>query len=474
MIMRNKRQLFVLILWCLPLLLTATGCVTESRWPKATSEDRPSIFAGEGSVSFIKFPPRYSLDPPIGEDTIAPPAGEEEKKYPIPDEASLVTYDPFKRYAAQTYYGDDESVTRHYYLDSGTGDNIARLLTTQLDGLTLKGVGDVAAVKTALAAQQVGEVVVWKGFMADQRPVAKAAPTAFSLYVHGATRASDLMVVKATSEKLKEADTYLGCLQNEIPMIEIQVRVAELAVSDSLQYGLTSVIDKITGGDAFLKGWLNNFNTESFKIAGLADYPGALVTIGGDHDKLNLNACLELLQRISDSEILAAPRITVLNGHKAVIATGDQTPVIKPIFSGNQLAFSYDFKPTGVTLAIVPHLLPGGVIQIQVTAEVSAVVGEETIDLGGGPVNLPIVSKRNIGTKIRVKDGKEFILGGLYTYSDFEIISKVPVLGDVPILGYLFKTESKAKAKSEILFHIVPRVVRGPGGLIDREQEGEQ
>ncbi len=468
-VMRNKIAPFFLVLGIFPALLFTSGCVTESRWPKASSEEKQaSIFGGEGSVSFIKFPPRYSLDPPMGEDTIAPPAGEEEKKYPIPDEASLGTYDPFKRYAAQTYYGDDGSVTRHYYLDNGSGTNIANLLTTQIEGLSIKG-GDV---KAALAGQQVGEVVVWPNFLVDSRPVMKTAPTPFSGYRHSATRASDLMVVKATPEKLKEADTYLGCLQNEIPMIEIQVRVAELAVSDSLQYGLTSVIDKITGGDAFLKGWLNRFNTESFNVAGESDFPGALISIGGDHDKLNLNAQLELLQRISDSEILAAPRITVLNGHRAVISTGNQTPVVSPIISGNQTAFSYSFKPTGVTLSIVPHLLPGGIIQIQVTAEVSAVVGEETIDLGDGPVHLPIVSKRNLGTKLRVGDGKEFVLGGLYTYSDFEIISKVPVLGDVPILGYLFKTQSKAKAKSEILFHIVPRVVRGPGGLIDREQEG--
>ena len=267
-------------------------------------------------------------------------------------------------------------------------------------------------------------------------------------------------------------DDYLTNLQNEIPMIEIQVRVAELALSDSLQFGLSSIIDKITDGDAFLKGWLTNFNTEALQVSGEENFPGSLISIGGSQDSLSLDAQIELLQRISDSEVLFAPRITVLNGHRAVIQTGDQTPVVKPIISGTQVGFQYDFKPTGVTLVIVPHLLPGGIIQIQVTAEVSAVTGEETIDLGSGPIQIPIVSRRNIGTKLRVEDGKEFVLGGLYTYSDIELISKIPVLGDIPIIGYLFKSRSKSKAKSEILFHVIPRVVRGTGGLIEADREG--
>jgi len=460
------------VFWISLLAVLNVGCVTEVEWPTAsTLPDQVSIAANDQIVAMTRFPPRYSLDPPFGEDRIGPASDEAERAYTIPDDTTLGRYDPFKRYSAQTYYGDDGSVTRHFYVDSGTGPNIAKLLTSQVEGLTLVGdPNNAVQASPNLIKQQENEVIVWKDFLVDQRKV-QGVNTPFNKYNHSANQAADLIVIKTKTEKLKEVDSYLACLQNEIPMIEIQVHVSELSVSDSLQYGVSSVIEKITDGDPFLKGWLTNLNTESFRITDPTDFPGALLTLGGKHDSQRADATFEFLQRISDSEIMASPKITVLNGHRAVIFTGDKTPLSKPVYSGDQLAFTYEYKTTGINLVIVPHLLPSGMIQIQVTAEVSSVTGQQTIDFGGGPVQIPIISKRNIGTKLRVQDGRKFVLGGLYSFSDIETISKIPLLGDIPILGYLFRNKSVAKAKSEIFFHIVPRVVRGPGGLLENVED---
>ena len=455
------------VLFLLLLVSFLAGCVTEARWPQSPQGKNTTIYAGDRTVTMDRYPPRYTIDPPFGEDSIAPPAGGGRGGYTVPSEDSLGNYDPFKKYSGQTYYGDDGSVTRHYYLDTGMGDKVAKLVTAQVTGLKILG----GKFQDSLKNQPLNTIVVWPNFLMDPRPSAKGYRTAFANYIQGTDKVADLMVVKTMPDKLREVDSYIANLQNEVPMIEIQVRVAELALTDSLQYGLSSTIEKITTGNPFLKGWLTNFNTETLKVSGLDNFSGALIGIGGSKERLNLDARLELLQRVADSEILAAPRVTVLDGHRAVIVTGDQTPVVKPIFSGNQLAYSYDYKTTGVTLVIVPHLLPGGIIQVELTAEVSSVTGKETIDFGGGPVQLPIVSRRNIGTKLRVEDGKEFVLGGLYSYTDIETISKIPLLGDIPVIGYLFKSQSTDKVKSEILFHIRPRVIRGARGLIEKEQE---
>jgi type II secretory pathway component GspD/PulD (secretin) len=451
------------------LFLGLAGCVTEARWPDTSAlSEQATIFAGGEAVPMTSHPPRYTIDPPFGQDRVEPPKGEGERRYPIPDGSTGESYNPFKQYSAQTYYGDDGTITRHYYFMAGTGENIRKLLAAQIDKISLAPGTNGAE----LEKQPLHSVYNWPNFLTDTRPVKGGAGTTFNNYNFATGNAADLVVVKTDKETLREVDSYLSNLQNEIPMIEIQVRVAELALTDSLQYGLSSVIDKITDGDAFLTGWLTNFNTETMKVSAAGTFPGALLSIGGDHDKLALDAQLELLQRIADSETLAAPRITVLNGHRAVIVTGQQTPIVKPILSGSQLAYSYEYKPTGINLVIIPHLLPGGIIQIQVSAEVSAVTGEETVDLGGGPVGLPIISKRNLGTKLRVRDGTQFVLGGLYTYSDMEVISKIPILGDIPGLGFLFKSYSTSKEKKEIIFHIIPRVVRGQEGLIQRNKEG--
>lgn len=474
-------------------LLLMAGCVSEVTRPESPFKDDVIIYAFDETHSMEKFPPRFTIDPPFGQDRIDVPSGEQTTIYPIPDETTAGTYDPFGKYSAQTYYGDDNSVTRHYYLDQGMGMHFAALMGAQIGNLEElkasdpqkdpggpvrdlqnKALGTIeippAAEGQAPTTKIVeGYLVLWPNYLVDNRTVKAGYNTHFANYNQGATRASDLLVVKATPDKLREIDGYLTSLQNEVPMIEIQVRVAELALNDSFQYGLSSLIEKITTGDPFLRLWQTTFHSPSYQIAGPEDFPGGLLTIGGDHDGLSLEATLEFLQRITDTEILAAPKITVLNGCRAVIATGDRTPVAKPVISGNQFAFTYEYKNTGITLIIVPHVLSGGMIQIQVTAEVSAVTGEETIDLGTGPIQLPIVSKRNLGSKLRVEDGKEFIIGGLFSYADIQVVSKVPLLGDIPLIGYLFKNQTQAKTKSEILFHITPRVIRGPRGLIEED-----
>ncbi len=448
----SERKLFLI-----PFLLLLAGCVAEERiLVIPMDEEEYVLYAGEDALPFEHFPPRYSVDPPHSRDV-----------FKVRDEAAPEVYDPFRRYAGQTYYGKDGSVTRHYYLAPGTADNVATLLVAQVEDLVR--VADTDG--TGIDNQTMDTVIVWQNFVNDPRN-AKGVTGGFNNYNHETGFAADLMVVRTKKpDKLMEVDSFLTNLQAEVPMIEIEVRVAELSMSDNLQYGLSGAINKVTTGAYFLKGWLTNFNTESMKVSGLADFPGALVSLGGIHDKYGWAGQLELLQRISDSDILSAPKITILNGHRAVIKTGDQTPISKVVTSGSTTFYSYEYKPTGITLVIVPHLLPGGIIQVQVTAEVSSITGQQTVDLGGGPVQLPIVSKRNIGTKLRVKSGKKFIIGGLYTYSDIQIVSKVPLLGDIPVIGYLFKSESTERAKSEILFKITPRIVRRPSGLIDRGEE---
>ena len=116
----SSRKITIFISFVLGAALVQ-GCVTEERWPQEPLRDRASVIAGDRTVGMERFPPRYSIDPPFGEDTVAGPSGDEERQYPIPDEATMGRYDPFKAYTGQTYYGADGDVTRHYYLDWKTG-----------------------------------------------------------------------------------------------------------------------------------------------------------------------------------------------------------------------------------------------------------------------------------------------------------------------------------------------------------------
>lgn len=436
------------------LLVLLPGCVTEVERKESPLEEGLMIYAGEDAQPFTVFPPRYTVDPPMGDDIVN-----------LYEESASRQYNLFKDYASQTYHHANNEVTRHYYLDTETATNIVSLMCAQIDGLSL------SPEDTTYDKQAINTVIVEPNFLMDTRRSEQVSGIGgFSeKYNQNTGKVADLVVVKTTTEKLIEVDSFLSAIQNEIPLIEIRVAVAELSDSDSLQYGLQSNITPPDG--VFLHNWLTRFNTESLFSAGAENFAGGLFSLGGIHDQMGLDARLELIQRMSNSDIVSAPSITVLNGHRAVIVTSEKTPIPKAVATSTTVSFSYEYKSTGIKLVIVPHLLPGNIIQIQVSAEVSSVTGSETVELVEGPVQLPIISRRNISTKLRVEDGKDFILGGLLTFSDIEVVSKVPLLGDIPILGYLFRNTSMSKAKSDIIFKITPRVVRAPGGLIEKEEE---
>jgi len=447
-----KQIISLLLLASLSWYLLA-GCVTEEVRRESPLDQGLMIYAGEDAQPFTAYPPRHTVDPPLGDDIVS-----------LYEEAASRQYDLFEKHASQTYHHGNNVVTRHYYLDAGTAGPIVNLMCAQIDGLSL-------SAEKAYDKQPNDSVIVEPNFLVDARKSEKvAAIGGFSQTYNQATgNVADLVVVKTSTEKLIEVDSFLSTIQSELPMIEIRVAVAELAASDSLQYGLQSNILPPDG--VFLHHWLTRFNTEALFKAGAENFGGGLFSLGGIHDEMGLDARLELVQRMSKSDIVSAPSITVLNGHRAVIVTSEKTPIPKAVATTTTVSFSYEYKTTGIKLVIVPHLLPGNIIQIQVSAEVSQVTGTETVELVEGPVQLPVISRRNISTKLRVEDGKDFILGGLLTFSDIEVVSKVPLLGDIPILGYLFRNKSISKAKSDIIFKITPRVVRAPGGLYEKEEE---
>jgi type II secretory pathway component GspD/PulD (secretin) len=106
-----------------------------------------------------------------------------------------------------------------------------------------------------------------------------------------------------------------------------------------------------------------------------------------------------------------------------------------------------------VTLAIRPRAAANGDITVEIQPEVSDVMG------GGFTESLPVVLKRNVNTEVRVKDGQTITIGGLVSRTESKRETKVPFLGDIPILGYLFKTTQPETDESEIVIFITPHII---------------
>ena len=447
----------------LPVLafLSCFGCVTEQVRLASKLKDQARVYQGDRIYRFSPMESRYNVDPLLaGDEAISS------------SEESLRDYDPFAKYAAQTYYSADGTITRHYYLPQGQGKNIANLLVAHVGGLSFfsGAPGGTLAMDKVVGVfdkNKLGknQVMVIENAIMDSRPSAQVdglPGKSFGTYAHQTGSVSDLMVVTADSPaKLLEVDSFLTSLLTELPMVEIKVRVVELAMSDEWQWGNENIISYLTSSSkAFLKEWFNFYSSEAYgKAGGAENFQGSIFNAFGVHDKLQLDAAFQLFERIMDAEVLSAPTMVVLNGHRAIIETGDREPLPYVVSTPTAASYSYTYKQLGVRLIIVPYVLPGDIIEIHLTAEVAGVTGRESFQTYIGTLSQPVISRRSACTRLRIKEGQAFALGGLMSDEDLQVVTKLPLLGDIPVLGYLFKNKKVQKGKSQIIFYVEPHVV---------------
>jgi general secretion pathway protein D len=203
-----------------------------------------------------------------------------------------------------------------------------------------------------------------------------------------------------------------------------------------------------TPSDARTLGALRNLNRDDLTITPLA--------VG-----------INLQLQDSDANLLASPRIRARDREKARILIGDKVPVITntvtPVATGSSVVTgSVQYIDVGIKLEVEPKVYLEGDIGIKLNLEVSNIVKQ----IGDGSANSTLayqIGTRSASTTLRLHDGETQILGGLISDLDRTTASKVPGLGQLPVLGRLFRSDSGTNTKTEIILQITPRIVRGPG-----------
>jgi pilus assembly protein CpaC len=164
---------------------------------------------------------------------------------------------------------------------------------------------------------------------------------------------------------------------------------------------------------------------------------------------LNFGATIEALQTKSLLQILAEPNLIAVNGKEASFLAGGQFPF--PIVQPGQgfTAVTISFKEFGVKLSFTPVIMPNGNIHLKVAPEVSTLDFANALTISGFTV--PALSTRKAETEFELQDGQSFVIAGLMDNRLTDVVDKIPGLGDIPILGNLFKSKSLQKNKSELM-----------------------
>lgn len=208
-------------------------------------------------------------------------------------------------------------------------------------------------------------------------------------------------------------------------------------------------------------------------------FDGAGKLIGGQFAILSapsLSATLRLLNEDSDAEFLANPRVVASNNQKATIKITRTQPVPQLNFNEQtaQAVFGgFEDKEFGNSLVVTPSINKDSFVSLTVQPEISNKVGDATFQFGGATVASPIIDKRVFDSNVLIKSGDTLAIGGLLQDEVTKGKTKVPVLGDIPLLGYAFQERTNNRVKRNLLVFVTPTIIKqGYGTGLENQASG--
>jgi pilus assembly protein CpaC len=181
---------------------------------------------------------------------------------------------------------------------------------------------------------------------------------------------------------------------------------------------------------------------------------------------INLGATIKDLQQKNILQILAEPNLMAYSGVKANFLAGGEFPypVVQGGAAGTVPIVTITFRPYGVKLEFTGTIEDNGIIRLKVTPEVSSLDYSNTVTIAG--FVLPAISTRRAETEVELKDGQSFGIAGLLDDRTTVLLSKMPGIGDIPILGQLFRSRSTSRTNTELLVLVTPTIVDPVGGTL--------
>ena len=236
-----------------------------------------------------------------------------------------------------------------------------------------------------------------------------------------------------------------------VHQVMLEVRVAEMSRSITKRLGFNFAV--LAGGQAFGVSRLNNLITFDNGLAAAGATINALFRL--QTNGITLTSFIDALKEDGLVKILAKPTLITLSGQEANFLAGGEFPVPVP---QQEDAITIEFKTFGVGLSFTPVVVSDRQISLRVAPEVSELDFSNSVSFSGFVV--PGLTTRRASTVIELADGQSFAIAGLLDESVRESIAKFPLLGDIPILGALFRSVSFQKSETELVIMVTPHLVK--------------
>lgn len=275
------------------------------------------------------------------------------------------------------------------------------------------------------------------------------------------------LVITATSRDYEMLKEVIKKLDRKRRQVYVEAVIMEITVDKLREIGTD--FNALLGYANADIGVLGGFNRIPEDFTTLAS---GLTGAGLPVSTANIRAFIKALRSSSDANVLSTPQILTTDNQKAKIVVGQNVPFPtgSTVATGAQTVRTIERKDVGITLEITPQILEGDRVRLDIRQEISSVVDTtETVlvDLG------PSTNKREASTSVIVDNQQPVVIGGLIKDDIKKTESKIPLLGDIPLLGWFFKFQSKRSEKTNLLIFLTPYIVKEPEDLkVLREKKG--
>jgi type IV pilus assembly protein PilQ len=293
------------------------------------------------------------------------------------------------------------------------------------------------------------------------------------------------IIVKDTESNIKSIGTFIEDIDRITPQILVEARIYDITSKNEIDLGVEWMAGRnttyYTDTEAVIPpGTLGNTKTGDTSPFATGIFTGAtgkttgtqgLFKFGWLKDSLDIDVVIKAQQNLISAKLLANPRILVLDNETANIGITTQIPYqeLSETSGGGNIGTT-SFKDVGVKLKVTPHLTRADKIRMVVEPEFSVQTGSVTFATGNLTYPQPIVATRTAKTTLLVDSGQTVVLGGLRKKDVNKTVNKVPLLGDIPLICYLFRFEGEDTVNSEMLVFITPRIVT-EASLSDMEKK---
>ena len=455
----------------LPSLLLISAALAAQTAPDAVNAAPPSISAGAATALTpieLAAPPRAAA--PLQQRVLKYDPKASGQASGSPEQPKAAENDPFTLHlllGRSLFINTAERMRRVYVsnpsvIDSLTASPHQLVVTAKAPGsssVVLWNEAGECNLYTVLADVDVSELreSLRQALPGDQVEV-KASQA--RVYLSGIVDSDE-----AVAEAVKLAGSYSKDVVNSLvvdprhyPQVELRVRIAELDRTKLTQFGINFFSLGKNAGAITTQG----FSPPTFPQVGGGGGNQALLqdvlNLFYFNSDLNLGATMRDLQDKGILEVLAEPNLTTIQGQAAKFLAGGEFPF--PVIQGSNGGFTsvtIQFRPYGVRLDFTPFVNPDGTIRLRVNPEVSALDYTNAVKISG--YTIPAISTRKADTEIELKNGQSFAISGLLDHRITDNLSKIPGIGDIPILGQLFRSRSLNHSTTELIVIVTPTVV---------------